>query len=503
MNAGPPTQAPRRRWPKLTLRQTALMLAWLAVALLLLGVLLRGAIGERLWPAQRVQELRLQAQAALAAGRLSASDGSGARELYEAALALQPDQIEAREGLGRVAQAALAQARAHAQGGRIAHARVALRLAQELDAPRAALEDTQRRIAGIESGSARIETLLARAAAAHAAGRLDEGDDAALPLYQRVVQLQPRNQGALEGREDALEDLLAPAPAALAAGELARVADLIRRAERFDPGHAALPALRADLGRAIERRGHHVERLLARGELGAAAVACQALRSIELSADPSACAAAVSARLLVQARRDAADFRFEAARNGLHQARALDADPGDIAATEARLQQATREASRLPRAAASPRLRRQVDELLARAEQAGSRGHWLTPPGESAWDHLRQARALAPDDRRVAAALQAMLPTVRRCNAEALRDNALARAQACLEAWQQLAPADPAVAAARKRLGERWLAMGAERLAGGDVEGARAALLRARGLQPGLPGIADLARRLEQAGAGD
>ena len=74
------------------------------------------AIGPRLadwwWPESDAAALRARAERALQDGRLSMADGSGARELYEAALALQPDQVEAREGLARVARAALADARA-------------------------------------------------------------------------------------------------------------------------------------------------------------------------------------------------------------------------------------------------------------------------------------------------------------------------------------------------------------------------------------------------------
>ena len=189
-------RALRQRWQSAppALRTGARVLAVALLLALLLGLSLRGAIGEWLWPAQRAQELRVQAQAALDAGRLSATDGSGARELFEAALALQPDQVEARAGLGRVAEAALAQARAHADAGRIAHARIALRLANELQAPRADLDAMAQRLATLEADGGRIARLLERADAALAAGRLDGADDAALPLYQRVVQLQPRHQ---------------------------------------------------------------------------------------------------------------------------------------------------------------------------------------------------------------------------------------------------------------------------------------------------------------------
>ena len=74
------------------------------VALILL---LRGPIADRLWPVANAEALRQQAEAALQQGRLSAEDGSGARELFEAAVAIDPDRAELRSGLSRVAQAAV------------------------------------------------------------------------------------------------------------------------------------------------------------------------------------------------------------------------------------------------------------------------------------------------------------------------------------------------------------------------------------------------------------
>ena len=103
-------EALRARWRALPRGWRLAVLSVFAVLLLafVAAVLFRQRIGGWIWPDPRAEALRTQAGLALAAGRLSAADGTGARELYEAALALQPDQVEAREGLSRVALAALA-----------------------------------------------------------------------------------------------------------------------------------------------------------------------------------------------------------------------------------------------------------------------------------------------------------------------------------------------------------------------------------------------------------
>ena len=88
------------------------------MALLLVALLvLRQPLAELLWPRNSAQEALRQADAALAQGHLSDADGSGARELYEAALAMDPDRPEPRQGLAAVTHAALEQARRETAAG--------------------------------------------------------------------------------------------------------------------------------------------------------------------------------------------------------------------------------------------------------------------------------------------------------------------------------------------------------------------------------------------------
>ena len=85
---------------------------------------------------------------------------------------------------------------------------------------------------------------------AREAGRLDGDPDAALPLYKRVLELQPTRNEALEGREDALSDLLQQAQAALAKRDFAKAASLVESARGYDPGHVGLPDATAALTQA-------------------------------------------------------------------------------------------------------------------------------------------------------------------------------------------------------------------------------------------------------------
>lgn len=487
----------RARWQALPRTARTLVLA-VAGALLLAVVLalLRDPLGRWLWPDPRYDALRQRAERALRAGNLSAGDGSGARELFEAALALQPDQMEARDGLDRVAQAALARAGARLDAGDLAAAQAALQLAREMQAPKPRVDALQARLDARQAEDD-LGDLLARAHRAQAEGHLDDGPQAALPLYQQVLQQAPRSQRALEGREDALQDLLRSAPAALARGDLAQAADLIRRAERFDPGFPALPALHDGLSRAVEQRLRQARTRLARHQPEAAARLCDGLRATLPAPLPEPCGDALGDALLHAAKSDVGAGRIAQARHLLELAAAAGVPDDRLQALRQRLHPAPA----APPPSSAPltvHARAHLHRLLQQAAHAQARGHWLTPPGESAWDRLRAARALAPQDPDVLAAADAMRDAARSCQSAGLRDNNLARARACLDVWRLLAPNDPGLLPAQRRLAERWLAVGDERLRGGDVPGAREALERARQVDASVPGIAALAQRLQR-----
>lgn len=499
-------QAWRARW--LTFPALLRHALTVACAVLLLAFLLsvgfRGGISSWLWPDSRSEELRMQADAALQAGRFTANDGSGARELFEAALALQPDQTQASEGLARLALAALARAEREINLDRYPAARVDLRLAQALDAPRAKVDPVLALLHERETSNGDIDELLARAASAKSAGRLDQDAASALPLYQRVLALQPRNQHAVEGREDALTDLLQPAQAALDRGDAQTVAGLLRRAQRFDSGHVELPALQAGLAQLVEGRAQRVRVLLGKHRVERAAALCIELRGLQDSdAMPAACSSDVVAGLVARATRLAEDFDFAGSEHLLATARELSANDSRFHDAQRHLAQARRGASKLPGAYLPNRHdTAKVQALLADAARAQARGDWITPPGDSAWDTLRAARALAPNDARVHRALAALEPAARKCQADALRDNHLSESQACLDVWRQLDPLDRDLPPARQRLAQRWIAIGDQRLERGEISAATQAAEHARLLDPATPGLAEFTQRLRRAQPG-
>ncbi len=475
----------------------------MVVGVLLAIVLVRLLLVDRFWPENRGQLLLDQAERALIDGRLDVADGSGARQLFEAARALDPDDVRPQAGLSRVSDAALADARAALRDGRLDDAHAALHLARELAAPRDAVDAVAQALREREAADAGLDGLVARAQAAQAEGRLDGDDMAALPLYRRVLALEPHNGDALRGRDETLATLLERARAALRGGDLRGAGDLIAAARDYDAGHVDLPDTEARLTEELDAVRRRAAASLAAGRIERSVAEWRMLLAFDPT-DATAQRGLVDAAVAraQRAERHARDFNFADAGAELREAMALAPDEDAVRQAAERI-----ERSRARHAELGPRLpraerERRIAALLQAAAAAEARGDLLTPPGDSAYDHVRAARRLGPDDPAVAGASARLLPAARACFDTGLRANSLARARSCLDARAALGDGADAVREARRRLAQRWLAIGDERLGAGNVPGAEAALTLAREIDPGVPGHADFARRVRTVVSG-
>ena len=482
-------------WQVWAQRATALAL-WLLLAL----PLLRVAALDRFWPQDQALTLLEHAQDALDAGHLSAADGSGARELYTAAIAMDPDRSAAREGLVRVAEAAVAQARDAIARGRFEHGRRLLGLAAELDAPRARIEPVLEELRRREAAHLGIDALLRKAAAARAAGRLDGAADAALPLYAKVLALQPERTDAIEGREDALADLLQHARNLLDAGRLGEAAGLIAAARGYDAGHVDLPETEAAFARARDALQARADAELRRGRLDHAERDYRQLASLPAALPSTQQGLHALARSLVREGEGlSADFRFAEADAMLDRAQAIDPATPGLREARSHLLRA-RAIQRESRPVATPAERqREVRRLLAAAAEAEARGDLLAPPGDSAFDRLRVARSLAPNDKTVVAASQRLLPAAWQCYRASLQANSLGNAGACLDASAVLGANRGELNRARRALALRWIDVGEERLRGGSVAAAANAVEQARRIDATTPGLDELQERIRVA----
>ncbi|MGV8941874.1 MAG: hypothetical protein ACOH1P_10125 [Lysobacter sp.] len=486
----PPSVAVWRRW-----------LAMALVGAVVVGLLLlRQPISEWLWPDTRIQQLRTDAARALQAGELSRADGLGARELYEAALALDPDRDGARDGLVRVGDAALAQAQTAIEQDRLDDARNSLQLARELAMPRARVDALAARLREREHGATGVDRLLSAAAAARSAGRLEGGPDTALALFERALALQPNNVSALEGREDTLADLLQQSRRAMDDGGLTRAATLVERVQAADPGHVDLPQTLAILGTRIEQRLRKADSDLRRGRLAQALDGYRQIGEI----DPENMEAArgrvrVANAHATRSRRHSADLRIRQAQSELLEAQAIAPDAPAVVAARQHLAEARLLQARLHSDLPPARRKQRVQELLQAAGAAEARGDLLLPPGDSAYDKLRTARAIAPSDPAVIAMAARLRPAAHACFERALRGNRLTTAGGCLDAYALLEGEDGIVRSARRQLALRWIAVGDERLGAGELQSARHALDTARSLDPAADGLQAFSRRVSAA----
>ena len=225
----------RRRSDRLWLLGAGLL------AFLLLVNALRVPISERLLPDPRLNEKLERAHKALVHGELSRADGRGAKELYESVLAIDPDRIEARQGLDAVADAALEASRRDIAAHRIVEARRNLELARALSAPLVQLQLLQAQLGKLEESTADVDGLLARAAAPEAS------DEERLDLLDQVLALDADNGPALDGRRELFAAWLLAAEHQLDAGQVEPARATIERVLREDPAHVDLPPLRARL----------------------------------------------------------------------------------------------------------------------------------------------------------------------------------------------------------------------------------------------------------------
>ena len=474
----------RAGWAELARKYRPLLIALPLVLAVLAVIVFREPIGRRLVPDSRMNQQLESAQLALARGDLTRADGRGARELFEAALAIDPDQSAARDGLQQVRDAAVARAAESLRARNLALARRDLALAKELSAPAVTLQPLQAKLHDLEYASGDVRTLLEQAQ------KPGLTDRQMLALYERVLAIAPDNPRALDARGELLARWLLDAGKLIRSGEVVKAQALVAEVVAHDPAHLDLPAVQAELGSALLRVRRQQAQLLAvadrqlhQGRLQGAATGYRRVLALGPDADASDGLQRSAALMAAQAERQGADFDFRQAMQSLALAREWNPDSPAVAVAARRIAQSRLAQHRLG-GAPKRQDRSRLPELLRQAQQAMERGDYVVPPGESAWDQLRTASAIAPQDKRVRQLQADYRRRTRACFEQAMTDNKLLLAQSCLDARLALDPADDA-RAARHRLAEGWLGVAEERIAASDYAAATRALASAHQLEPG------------------
>lgn len=478
---------------------------------------LRGLI-----PNTELNDVLGRAEQSLQDGRLDGTDGSSARELFEAARALEPDNDRARDGLRKVGLAEVARADAALNASQLDQAEQATNSARELlgggsDVDRLAQAIAKARGAGVETGA-----LVDQAQQAMTDGKPDEAGN----LYKRVLAADPGNAVAQHGLDKVGDALAVQARKAIESGDRAASSTSVDRLAALLPNYGELPSLRAALvqdqkadngeladalkqGQEALRAGH----ITGAGDDTALARFKAALAIDPDNADAKAGLGQVAQALIVQA--SAATDSGDNAQAGklLDQAAGLAPKSAELLAARAHLADSAKRANTAPRnvsgeapvaeavpAALTPQQSADLTRMIQRADAAARHGDIMLPPGESAYDLYRGALAIDGNSEAARRGLQALPGLVTSQFNQALANGNLAQAGERLSDLGDLAPGEAGQAELRQRLAGAWMDQAEQQLARGDRANAAQALNRARKLAPDNPRLSVIAAHL-QAGS--
>lgn len=461
---------------------------------------------------QSSRALQLQAaQSALLSQRLDDDEqGPGARTLFEALRAEDPDSQQAREGLRQVARAFRDRAALAVQREDWLAAADDLREVQMLALPAHEWADIRSIVETHQQSEDQLVDLLRLAEQSMNVGRVETSDAGvgALEYYAEVLRRDGANAVAYAGQRKALATIADRVRLGIEEQRWSEAADDLALIARADPLYPEIAQLQSKLADARERQSMSIEETLQAAELAFSqrrwnphdpASASALFRRI-LDDDSQHVRALdgmrrVGRALLAQADSKAANFEFDQADALLAQARDLQPLPEGLQAFEVSLDR--RRAARQQHSRKSAEI--VPNMLIAQAYEAMDQGHWLEPPGSSAFDLLRSVLSAHPDS---VAALRAQRDMQSRLGSQL---SANLDANRPLQAWKDwlvieaISQSTASLQNVRTRLAASLLGHVAEQIGRGDFASAERALEHAAELLPNHPDLPALQARLDQA----
>ena len=463
-----------------------------------------------LLPRTELNDLLARGNKALAENKLTGRNGDSARELFQAARALDADNDLARQGLTKVGERLVERASADLTRNDFEAARNDIAAATDVLGGGSEIDELKARLHAAETRNTQSTELLDRAEKELAAGHL-LGSGSAAEAYQKVLDADGANGLALSGLKKVGEALAKQARDAIAAGNPDLANQRVAELAQLSPNHPAIPELRAalanqraDNSQALEQQLAHAEAQQRAGNIGGADGAL-ALFTAVLKREPNNARARSALRhiatgLVVQANAALDENDVAHADKLLQQAEIAASDLPELRAARTRLRE-TREQIDIGKqqqntaGANDPR----VAGLLDEAEKAMAAGNLILPPGDSAWDKYRAVLRIDGNNAKAFAGLNRIPARAKELFETALRDNTPYRARAYVDAVTQADPSDSAAPAMKERLANAFLDQVEARLGQNQTSDAARALKAARELSPNNPRLAPLQAKLGAA----
>jgi serine/threonine-protein kinase PpkA len=363
---------------------------------------------------RQVTALLAKAEKQLADDRLTAPKGDNAWASFSQALALSPNNSQAREGIQRIATRLGERASARQSEGKLEEGLAlidqALILAPGQPSLLSQREALQQTLADERRAAGQISALLKSANTQMTQGRLVEptGDNA-YASFQQILGLDPENRQAREGIEAVRDQLVSLAEQKVKAEDPEESLRLIDQGLSIAPGYARLLALKRDVQAALEKRKRLAEtigRLLTRAEEQLANRrlvapggdnAHETYRRV-LAIDPTNAQAFSGIKRIVDRLSELAQDKLT--KGAPREALALIEDGLLLIPKNARLGILERQANKILQ-----KMQR-VTELLAKGEVQFARAQFVAPPGDSALESFRAALGLDPENAQAQAGLK-------------------------------------------------------------------------------------------------
>jgi serine/threonine protein kinase len=462
-----------------------------------------------LLPSTELNSLITRGDKALADGKLVGNQNDSARELFQAARAIDPDNDQARQGLTQVGERLVEHANTAIAKNDFATARTDLEAATEVLGGGPEIEELKSRMRGAETRSTQSTELITRADQALAAGKL-LGTGSAADLYKQVMESDSTNSLALNGLNNVAKALAQQARDAIAAGNLDLANQRVGDLTALSPNNSAIPELRASLANQHADNTQAADQHLARAEAqlhagkftgndGAIAQFQSVIRQNPNDARAKAGLRKIAQTLISQANTAMDVDNVSQADALIQQAETASADGPELRPAKSRLHEMHEQIdiSKKQAQAVTPADQQRIQPLLDDAEKAMAAGDLNRTPGDCAYDKYRAVLRIDGNNAKALAGLSRIPVRAKELFEQAIKNGTPNRARDYIDAISQSDPSDAALPALRDRLANAFLDKAESNIGENRRTDAASALKSARELSPGNARLPSLEAKLQ------